>query len=199
MPDAGAPRRAGAWQNTPVQVRQTPFRLLRAAVFAAVSVPASLLLHLWSGGNAPGPLQAAAAFALVFTAAYLVGGGQRGFLALAPLCLLAQWGLHEFFQLGALDTTATATAHVHGTGPAMWLVHIAAALAQASWLARGEAAFASLLDLLTLFVARVMRVLGVDALVVVRPRIFVPRTCAPRPLPAVRTAISRRGPPRLAF
>jgi hypothetical protein len=174
-----------------VEVRQTPFRLLRAVVFAAVSVSASLLLHLWNGGHAPGPLQAAAAFALVFAAAYAAGGRQRGFLTLTPLCFLFQWGLHEAFQIGA-------EAHGHGWGPTMVLVHAAAAMAQASWLARGEAALAGLLDLLTLFFARAMRVLGAGALVAVRPRRFTLRAEIPRKTPAVRTAISLRGPPRFA-
>jgi hypothetical protein len=177
-----------------VQVRQTPFRLLRAAVFAAVSVSASLLLHLWSGGHAPGPLQFSGALALVFAAAYAVGGRQRGLLALAPLCLAAQWGLHELFELGAAQAS-----HAHGAGPSMWLVHVAAALAQASWLARGESALAALLELLTLFFARVIRVLGLDAPVPVRPFRFTSRSRAPRPRSAVRTAVSRRGPPRFAF
>jgi hypothetical protein len=164
-------------------------------VFAAVSASASLLLHLWSGGNAPGPLQFAAAVALLFAAAYGIGGRQRGLLALAPLCFAAQYGLHEFFELGA---TATA-AHAHGAGLSMWLVHIAAALAQASWLARGEAAFARLLDALTLFFARVIRILGAGAIAVIRSRRFTLRTQTPRPVPAVRTQISHRGPPHFAF
>lgn len=176
-------------------MRQTPFRLLRAAVFAAVSASASLLLHLWSGGNAPGPLQFAAAVALLFAAAYGIGGRQRGFLALAPLCFAAQYGLHEFFELGAAATAG----HAHGAGLGMWLVHIAAALAQASWLARGDAAFATLLDALTLWFARAIRVLRAGALVVVGPRRFPLRTQAPRPVPAVRTPISHRGPPLFAF
>ncbi|HEX2143132.1 MAG TPA: hypothetical protein VHG10_01365 [Glycomyces sp.] len=176
-----------------MQVRQTPFRLLRAAVFAAVSASASLLLHLWSGGHAPGPVQFTAALGLLFAAAYAVGGRQRGFLALAPLCLFAQWGLHELFQLGA-----EAAGHVHGSGPSMLLVHFAAALAQASWLARGESALSALLELLTLWVARAVRVLGAGALIAVRPRRLTLRTQTPRPLPAARTAISHRGPPRFA-
>lgn len=193
MPDAGALSSPGPCHNTPVQVRQTPFRLLRAAVFAAVSAFASLLLHLWSGGHAPGPLQGVAAFGLLFAAAYAVGGRQRGFLTLAPLCLLSQWGMHELFQIGA-----ESAGHLHGSGPSMLLVHVIAALAQASWLARGESALAALLELLTLFFARAVRVLGAGALVAVRPRRFTLRTQAPRPLPAVRTAISLRGPPRFA-
>lgn len=192
MPDAGVLPCPGPCHNTPVQVRQTPFRLLRAFVFAAVSGSASLLLHLWSGGHAPGPLQAAAALGLLFAAAYAVGGRQRGFLVLAPLCLVAQYGLHEFFELSA-------SGHAHNAGLSMWLVHVAAAFAQASWLARGDAAFAGLLDALTLFFARVIRVLGAGALVVIRPRRFVLRTQTPRPVPAVRTQISHRGPPPFAF
>lgn len=195
MPDAGVPPCPGPCHNTPVQVRQTPFRLLRAAVFAAVSGSVSLLLHLWSGGNAPGPLQFAAAVGLLFAAAYGIGGRQRGFLALAPLCFAAQFGLHEFFELGAV----AAAGHAHGAGLSMWLVHVAAALAQASWLARGDAAFATLLDALTLFFARAMRVLGAGVLVVIRPRRFTMRAQTPRPVPAVRTAISHRGPPLFAF
>lgn len=194
MPDAGVLACPAPCHNTPVQVRQTPFRLLRAAVFAAVSASASLLLHLWSGGHAPGRLQFAAAVALLFAAAYGIGGRQRGFLALAPLCLAAQFGLHEFFELGAV----AAVGHAHGAGLSMWLVHIAAALVQASWLARGDAAFATLLDALTLLFARVVRVLGAGALVVIRPHRFVLRTQPPRPVPEVRTQISHRGPPRFA-
>ncbi|MEU6859897.1 hypothetical protein AB0B28_13625 [Glycomyces sp. NPDC046736] len=174
---------------------ETPFRLLRAAVFAAVSVSASLLLHLWSGGHAPGFVPLVGAYFAVFGLAYAVGVSQRGLASLAPLCLLAQWGLHELFELGA----AEALGHAHGAGVSMWLVHVAAALAQASWLARGDAALAALLDLVTLFAARAMRVLGAGALVAVRPRRFLTRARVPRPVSAVRTAISRRGPPRLAF
>ena len=37
------------------------------------------------------------------------------------------------------------------------------------------------------------------ALVVIRPRRFMLRTQTPRPVPAVRTAISHRGPPLFAF
>ncbi|RRS01880.1 hypothetical protein [Glycomyces terrestris] len=177
-----------------MQVSWTPFRLLRAAVFAAVSGSASLLLHLWSGGHAPGPLQSAAAFGLVFAAAYAAGGRRRGFLVLAPLCLAAQWGLHELFQAGAVDA-----AHAHGSGLSMWLVHVAAALAQASWLARGETAFAALLELLTLWFARLVRVAGLNPPAAVRPRRLPPRTRAPRPEPVAYAAISRRGPPRPAF
>lgn len=176
-------------------MRQTPFRLLRAAVFAAVSASASLLLHLWSGGHAPGPLRFAAAAFLLFAAAYGLGGRQRGFLTLAPLCFAAQYGLHECFEFGA----TAAAGHAHGAGAGMWLVHIAAALAQASWLARGEAAFARLLDAVTLCFARVIRIFGAGALVVIRPRRFVLRAQAPRPVPAVRTQISHRGPPRFVF
>lgn len=195
MPDAGVFPCPEPCHNTSVQVRQIPFRLLRAAVFAAVSGSVSLLLHLWSGGNAPGPLQFTAAVVLLFAAAYGVGGRQRGFLALAPLCFAAQFGLHEFFELGAVATAG----HAHGAGLSMWLVHIAAALAQASWLARGDAAFAKLLDALTLFFARAMRMLGAGLLVVIRPRRFSLRTQTPRPVPSVRTAISHRGPPLFAF
>ncbi|WP_143014761.1 MFS transporter [Glycomyces harbinensis] len=174
---------------------QTPFRLLRAAVFAAVSVSASLLLHLWSGGHAPGPLQLSGAFALVLAAAYAIGGRQRGFLLLAPLCLAAQWGLHECFELGAV----AAPSHAHGAGLSMWLVHLAAALAQASWLARGESALAAMLELLTLFFARAVRVLGLGAPVAVRPLRVAFRSAVPRLRPAERSAVSRRGPPRFAF
>jgi hypothetical protein len=185
-------------------VSDIPFRLLRAAVFAAVSGSASLLLHLWSGGHAPGPLQAAAAFGLVFGVAFAAGGRQRGFPALAPLCLAAQWGLHELFQGALFNETllqgaAETAAHAHGSGVSMWLVHIAAALAQASWLSRGDAAFASLLDLLTLWFARLVRITGLNAPVAVRPRRFPVRTRAPRPAPVASAAISRRGPPRFAF
>ena len=80
----------------------------------------------------------------------------------------------------------------------MLLVHAAAALAQASWLARGEAALAALLDLLTLFWARAVRVLGAGALVAVRPRRFTLTAQTPPPTPTVRTAVSPRGPPRFA-
>ncbi|WP_460498546.1 MFS transporter [Glycomyces tarimensis] len=172
-------------------MRQTPFRLLRAAVFAAVSVSASALLHVWGGGAAPRPDYFTAALALAFIAAFAAGGRQRGFAVLVPLCLLAQWGLHEVFSQGV-----AAAVHHHG-GPAvsMLLVHAAAALAQASWLARGEAGLAALLDLLTLFFARVLRLRFGRAVVAVRPRVLRSSARRLRSLEPVPDAISRRGPP----
>ena len=175
-------------------MRQAPFRLLRAAVFAAVTVSASALLHVWSGGSALRTEFFTAALVLAFAAAYAAGGRQRGFAVLAPLCLLAQWGLHEFFTAGAVEAT-----HQHGAGLSMWLVHIAAALAQASWMARGEAGLASLLDLLTLFFARVLRVHSDHVLVPVRPRVLRSGPARLRPLEAFASAISRRGPPAFAL
>ncbi|THV34655.1 MFS transporter [Glycomyces buryatensis] len=176
-------------------MRQTPFRLLRAAVFAAVTVSASALLHLWSGGSAPKPLFFTAAMALAFAAAFALGGRQRGFLALAPLCLAAQWGMHELFATGS----PVAAGHEHGSGLPMLAVHCVAALAQAAWLARGEAALAALLDLLTLFFARVMRVCLAAVPAPVHTRRSIARTPAPRPHLVGASAISLRGPPPLAL
>ncbi|WP_051325496.1 hypothetical protein [Glycomyces tenuis] len=175
-----------------MQVRQIPFRLLRATVFAAVTVSASALLHIWGGGAAPRPEFFAAGLALVFAGGVAAGGRQRGFAALAPLCLAAQWGLHECFSAGAAP-------HDHGAGVSMLLVHVVAALAQASWLARGEAGLAALLDLLTLFLARAVRPRLARARVPVFRRAFRPRTRRLRSLEPLATAISNRGPPVFAL
>lgn len=178
-----------------MHVRQAPFRLLRSAVFAAVTVSASALLHVWGGGAAPRPGPFACALLLAFALAFAVGGRERGFVSLAPLCLVAQWGLHSFFQSGAV----TGQLHDHGSGVPMLSAHLIAALTQAAWLARGEAALSALLDLLTLFFARVLRLRFARVLVVVRPWAVPPGPAPLRSLESVAASISRRGPPVLAL
>ncbi len=170
-----------------------PFRLLRAAVFAAVTVSASALLHVWAGGPVPRPSVVAGVLAVVFAGAFAAGGRERGFAVLTPLCLAAQWGLHECFLVGAAPV-----GHDHGAELSMWLVHFAAALAQASWLARGEAALAALLDLLTLFVARVLLIVLARAFGAARPRRPLARPRSLRSRALLVSAISLRGPPALA-
>lgn len=179
-----------------MHVRQSPFRPLRAAVFAAVAVSASALLHVWSGGPAPRPSFFTAGLVLTFAGAFAAGGRQHGFATLAPLCLAAQWGLHECFSAGAVQGTA---GHDHGAGLSMWLVHIAAALAQASWLTRGEAGLAALLDLITLFLARAVCPRPARAPIPFRRPAFRPRARRLRPLEPLVAATSGRGPPVIAL
>ena len=177
-----------------MHVRQVPFRLLRAVVFAVVTVAGSALLHVWGGGAAPESGPFAAAIVPTVAVAYAVGGRQRGFIALAPLCLVSQWGLHEFFSFGS------PAVHDHGSGVAMVLVHVAAAFAQAAWLARGDAALAALLDLFTLFCARVLRLRPARAFTPTLPwaaPLSTPRP--PEPLTLVTCVVSRRGPPAPAL
>ncbi len=174
-----------------MHVRQAPFRLYRSAVFAAVTVSASALLHIWGGGAVPRPAPFAGALILAFVLAFAVGGREHGFGSLAPLCLAIQVGMHVFFQSGAV----TGELHDHGSGVAMLSAHLIAGLTQAAWLARGEAALAALLDLLTLFFARVLRLRQSRTLVVVRPRTAPPGPAPLRRLEWVAVAIPRRGPP----
>ena len=178
-----------------MHVRQAPFRLFRSAVFAVVTVSASALLHLWGGGAAARPGPFAGALALVFVLGFAVGGRQRGFASLSPLCLAVQWGLHGCFQSGA----ATGELHDHGSGVPMLSVHLIAALAQAAWLARGEAALSALLDLLTMFFARVLRFRLERPLTAAGARKAPPGPPPLRSLETVATSISRRGPPLLTL
>ncbi|MEV6976570.1 hypothetical protein [Kitasatospora sp. NPDC093806] len=166
--------------------RQPLLRGIRATVFAAVCVLASLGLHEYAGGAPVGPLALAGATGLTALAAYPAAGRRRRTRSLLGACLAAQIGLHHFFSAAARGPAVCAgphhahhTAADHGgselggagadsalshlTGamePEMLLVHTLMALLCAWWLGQGEAALAGILLGATVAVGRWLRRLG---------------------------------------
>jgi hypothetical protein len=143
-------------------------RALRAALFAALCVTLSVTSHVLLS-SMPLPLTAVVgAYAVVFGAAYALGGRERGYWAIAallvPLELAADTaftaGQHTCYGPGGGPVTGSwraltcdggavggTLAHTTGTGPAdsasPWLllaVHLMVGLAASWWLRRGEAA-----------------------------------------------------------
>ncbi|MBB6553236.1 hypothetical protein [Nonomuraea rubra] len=174
---------------------------MRASVFAVACVLVSAALHVMAGGTISHPGMIVTALAPAWTGAYVLGGRQRGVPALLAACFAAQYGMHHLFgaTLPDLPFMTGQAAHEHGGGLGMLLVHTVAAFGSAWWLAKGDAALATLLRLAVasvgmLWTALLILVCGpVDA---VRPG---GAACwddpAPRrPSPFAATVL-RRGPP----
>ena len=121
-------------------------RVVRSAAVGALGAGLAASAHVVAGGGAPdlGPLALAAI--AVTAGAYVVAGGPLGTARLLALLLAAQALLHATFELAA----PAATGHAHHGGEAagaltpaaeatMVGAHLAATLALALLLARGEA------------------------------------------------------------
>jgi hypothetical protein len=142
-----------------VHVNQPVFRTLRAAVFAALCVTVSLVLHLLAGGARVAPALTAAATMLTAAGAFALAGRKRGHSSLLGASFTAQYGMHHLFGgslLGGPVTVDSVTAgsvagahHESGLVPglAMLLAHALAAVLSAWWLERGESALATMLRL----------------------------------------------------
>lgn len=204
-----------------------PMRVVRASVFAATCLAVSAAGHVWMSGRQVPAAVLVPGFVLVFTVALAAAGRARGLLPIAGLMLAGEAGLHLLFsaaQAGAGTAaipdmasmpdmanmpgmrTAPATAGlmpmtaVAGHSAAgMLAVHVAAGLASAWWLHRGERAFFTLLSwMLEEAAALLPTALGVAP----RP---VRSSPGPRPALASRMCVYpeplvhilvRRGPPR---
>ncbi|MEU8384896.1 MFS transporter [Streptosporangium sp. NPDC048865] len=174
-----------------------PFRLARAAAFAAVCLGLSVLAHVLAGGSVSVPV-AAAALAIAFVAALAASRRERTLAAILPLLAGTQAGLHVLFSLAHAASPAEMIGHVHSgllPGLGMLVAHGWAVGLTALWLARGEAALWTLLRRLGARLGRVLVVvvtpsytslLTVDA---IEPGVLRPAV--------LRHAVSRRGPPRI--
>ncbi|MCG0286283.1 hypothetical protein [Streptomyces sp. PSAA01] len=90
-----------------------PFRLARAAVFAAVCVVVTALGHTLMSGDTLPVWAVAAAFAGTTAAAWWVAGRERGALVVTGATVVAQLGLHMAFRFAEL-TVAPATGSATG-------------------------------------------------------------------------------------
>jgi hypothetical protein len=173
-----------------------PFRIARAAAFAAVCLGLSVMAHVLAGGSVSVP-SAAAALAFAFGAALIVSGRERTLAAILPLLASVQAGVHVLFSLVHTTPPAEIAGHVHAgllPGLGMLVTHGWVVGLTALWLARGEAALWALLRRLGARLGRVLVVLVTPAHV----SLLIPSTTGPGALRStvLRHALSRRGPPR---
>jgi hypothetical protein len=172
-----------------------PFRLIRTAAFAAVSLGLAMTAHVIAGGSVPGPAMAAG-FALAFGAAWPLAGRERGTPAILALLTSQQLAMHMLFAAAHDSHPITGVAHmVHSSGGlvpdlGMLVAHGWAIALTALCLARGEAALWGLL-----------RRLGVRLIAVLLPLPATPFLRLPYAEPPVmrsallRHAVTGRGPP----
>ncbi|NBE95485.1 MFS transporter [Nonomuraea sp. KC401] len=171
---------------------------MRASAFAAVCVLVSAALHVLAGGTVVRLGSLCVALAAAWAGAYLLGGRRRGVSVLLGACFAAQYGMHHLFG-ATLPDLPSVGGHAHGGGLGMLAVHAAAAFGSAWWLARGEAALATLLRLAVTSVGRfwaTLLVLAGAPIEISRPG----RTTgwdgpAAPPRAPFMAAVSRRGPP----
>ncbi|QKG24111.1 hypothetical protein [Actinomadura verrucosospora] len=190
--------------------RQPIFRAARAVVFATVCVALATLGHdLASHEPVPG-WAVLAGFGAVLAVTLALAGHERSLPTIMGGLLGGQFALHTLFASatqgmrdcdpGAHTGHAAAVPAMHGSGTSMTLAHVAAAVAAAWWLRRGERAAWSLARRLASAADRPIRLLL--ALLLIEP--------AERPLRtpvvpvaagalatgrALRHQVVRRGPP----
>ncbi|MFC6886717.1 MULTISPECIES: MFS transporter [Actinomadura] len=183
------------------------FRTSRAVVFATVCVALATLGHAMASGSAVPAWAVLAGFAGTFAVTAALAGHERSLATLTGGLLGGQFALHALF-VSASAPAASMQHHPasaagpsgHGSGTAMTLAHIAAAVLSAWWLRRGERAAWSLARRLSAVADRPIRLLL--ALLAAEPAAPRPRTpvvpAADVPGPAVRVLrhlVVRRGPP----
>ncbi|MEW1778288.1 hypothetical protein [Streptomyces sp. NPDC086777] len=200
-------------------------RSLRAAVFAAVCVLLGAAGHGLAMGDLPPLWADAAGFVAVFALGRGLAGRERGLPEIGVGMLLTQAGLHFGFDAARAVTPAAhapampmAQMRMHGHAMAgmagmrgvaqqhphlhvltahATLAHIVAALVASWWLRRGEAALWSVLRRTAALVPG-LAAWWRDAPLPAPaggPRLAPAGPIRPRPLRALRHAVSRRGPP----
>ncbi|WP_214104806.1 MFS transporter [Acrocarpospora catenulata] len=137
----------------------TPFRVVRAVVFATVSVVLSVGAHAYAGGSvSAGSLLLALALSLVVGLA--LAGRERSMRAIFPALAGCQAVLHLLFSYA--HTIEPVAGHHHATtllpSLSMLIAHAWAAGLTALWLARGEALLWGLLRRLEFRLLLLLRV-----------------------------------------
>ncbi|WP_062431664.1 hypothetical protein [Herbidospora daliensis] len=172
----------------------TPFRVVRAAVFGAVSVVLSVGAHAYAGGSTTTET-VFVAFALSFVVACALAGRERSAKVIFPALAGCQALLHVLFAV-AHSAGPMPAGHHHMTllpSLSMLVTHAWAAGLTALWLSRGEALLWGLLRRMAVRLLVLLRVAVEPAhpliVPVVADRVVV--------LSSALTghAISRRGPP----
>ncbi|QXJ23265.1 MFS transporter [Actinomadura graeca] len=183
-------------------------RTARAVVFATVCVTLAATGHALASRDTVPAWAVLAGFGTVLAVTFVLAGHERSLATIAGGLLGGQFALHTLFA-SATDPMlhhAPGASHggaVQGSGTAMTLAHIAAALLSALWLRRGERAAWALARRLAAAAERPLRLLAV---------LFSVTPDGPAPqVPAVRAAdevtgagrvlrhqVVRRGPPCLS-
>ncbi|GAB3669487.1 hypothetical protein GCM10027589_37120 [Actinocorallia lasiicapitis] len=170
---------------------RAPFRLARATAFSAVCVGLTLAAHWLASGDPLTLRTVLVAFGGVSAFSYLLAGAERSLPLIFGALLGGQFSLHVFVANAAHHDTIEVGA---GLSPGMFTAHLAAGLASACWLRRGERAAWALARLLV----RPLLVLIGAVRLPVPPRVLPPLPDVPaRPVVAfLRHVLVLRGPPR---
>ncbi|WP_371798548.1 hypothetical protein OG963_05045 [Streptomyces sp. NBC_01707] len=200
------------------------FRLVRAAVFAAVCVAVTALGHALMSQAVPGWAVGYAFAATTAGAWWLAGRRERGVLAVTGATVVTQIALHGWFHLAqafvaapsgvgemaaghqssaAASAMPMSTAAMGGWSTGMFTAHVLAAVLCGLWLWRGEAAAFQLgRSLAMCLLAPLRRASRVQAVVTLP----APATPASSHVPprldqqaALCHAVTRRGPPQPAI
>ncbi|WP_329519084.1 MFS transporter [Spirillospora sp. NBC_01491] len=181
------------------------FRTSRAVVFATVCVTLATAGHALASPAAVPGWAVASGFGAVLAVTLALAGHERSLPTLAGGLLGGQFALHTLFASACAPAMAEhhpapVSGGGHGSGAAMTLAHVAAALLSAWWLRRGERAAWSLARRVSAMADRPIRLLL--ALLAVEPATppartpVAPAADAPRPTVRVlRHLVVRRGPP----
>jgi hypothetical protein len=181
-----------------------PFRLARAAAFAAVCTGLGIAAHALGAGTPP-TRSIMLGLLLSFMAALPALGRERSMSVLLPLLGGLQVALHLLFGLThevvpavpvAADAPANMAGHAHALLPAdlnMLVLHGCAVALTALWLSWGEALLWAALRQAAM---RFVRVVLAWVLPEPVPQVALPFEEPRSPLSAVlRNAVSLRGPP----
>lgn len=129
-----------------------PFRAVRAAAFAAVSVALGVGAHAVGGGSVSA-LAVLVALFVAFLPAHALARRERTLAVILPALVASQAALHLLFSFAhtlepVTDDSAMSGVHVHSglvPGLGMLIMHGWAVALTAVWLARGEALLWALL------------------------------------------------------
>jgi hypothetical protein len=181
------------------------FRASRAVVFATVCVTLATLGHALASPAAVPGWAVLTGFGAVLGVTHALAGHERSLPTLAGGLLGGQFALHTLFASACAPAMAghhpaSVPGGGHGSGTAMTLAHVAAALLSAWWLRRGERAAWALARRVSARADRPIRLLlallGVEPAPPTTRIPVVPAADVPRPAGRVlRHLVVRRGPP----
>ncbi|MDJ1113058.1 hypothetical protein [Microbacterium dauci] len=180
-------------------------RVVRAGAASMVATLVAAVAHTFSGGEAPPAWLMLAVATLAWPIALVLVGRRPSLLRTAAAVAAAQALLHTAFAMVGTRAPDGFTAHVHHGAPlvlgpggaidvdtAMVIGHVAAAAVTTVLLCHGE-------RMLRAIGRGIRSALPVTTHAVLAP-VALPRlanvTAEPTPLPALRSGLSRRGPPR---
>ncbi|GAA4199582.1 MFS transporter [Microbispora amethystogenes] len=177
-----------------------PFRAVRAAAFAAVSVALGVGAHAVGGGSVSAPA-VLVALLIAFLPAHALARRERSLAVILPALAASQAALHLLFSFAhTLEPVAAGSAmsggHVHSglvPGLGMLIMHGWAVALTAAWLARGEALLWALLRRLAVRLRIVLAVSPDPAYGAVVVPVIERRVVARSVVLA--HSVGRRGPP----